>query len=186
MAKGARASSIKTNNAALKKKVFGPVETSRTERLSAKLLELASQPKPEQVKEYVAMDVQESMHDFPSELWPLLIESASYLRSPDCPCRRIQAGRWYSYPNAYSHSWPNINLTLFLQIWMWIRIPQKPRRARSLARAESKRGGVAAKPQLSFRNIRRGTGLASQRGRNETLVQYSNGYNVVMLWGVVS
>jgi hypothetical protein len=56
MAKGARASSIKTNNKALKKNVFGPVETARTERLSAKLLELASQPKPERVKEDVVMD----------------------------------------------------------------------------------------------------------------------------------
>lgn len=60
MAKGARASSIKTNNAALKKKVFGPVETSRTERLSAKLLELIAQPKPERPKKDVSMEVDES------------------------------------------------------------------------------------------------------------------------------
>lgn len=46
MAKGARASTIKSNNARLKANVFGPVETARTERLSAKLLELASAPKP--------------------------------------------------------------------------------------------------------------------------------------------
>jgi len=46
MAKGARASSRKANNSKLKSKVFGPVETERTARLSAKLLELASQPKP--------------------------------------------------------------------------------------------------------------------------------------------
>lgn len=46
MAKGARASTIKSNNAKLKAKVFGPVETARTERLSARLLELASAPKP--------------------------------------------------------------------------------------------------------------------------------------------
>lgn len=46
MGKSARASAIKKNNSALKKRVFGPVEMARSERLSAKLLELASQPKP--------------------------------------------------------------------------------------------------------------------------------------------
>jgi hypothetical protein len=46
MAKSARASKVKTNNSKLKSRVFGPIETARTERLSAKLLELASQPKP--------------------------------------------------------------------------------------------------------------------------------------------
>ena len=46
MAKSARASSVKKKNQKLKKNVFGPVETARNERQSAKLLELASQPKP--------------------------------------------------------------------------------------------------------------------------------------------
>jgi len=46
MAKGARASTNKANNQKLKANVFGPVENARTERLSAKLLELASQPRP--------------------------------------------------------------------------------------------------------------------------------------------
>lgn len=46
MAKSARATSIKKNKSGLKKKVFGPVEAARNERLSAKLLELAQQPKP--------------------------------------------------------------------------------------------------------------------------------------------
>lgn len=46
MAKGARASKVKMNNSKLKSRVFGPIETARTERLSAKLLALASQPKP--------------------------------------------------------------------------------------------------------------------------------------------
>ncbi|KAK5112676.1 hypothetical protein LTR85_011187 [Meristemomyces frigidus] len=46
MAKGARASSIKKNKTGLKKRVFGPVEIARSERLSAKLLALAQQPKP--------------------------------------------------------------------------------------------------------------------------------------------
>ena len=48
MAKSARASGIKKNKAVLKKRVFGPVETARNERLNAKLLELAKQPKPAQ------------------------------------------------------------------------------------------------------------------------------------------
>ncbi len=47
MAKSSRASSRKANNQRLKAKVFGPVETERNARLSAKLLELAAAPKPE-------------------------------------------------------------------------------------------------------------------------------------------
>lgn len=59
MAKSARASKIKTNNSKLKSRVFGPVETARTERLSAKLLELASQPRPNKNNiDDVAMDVE--------------------------------------------------------------------------------------------------------------------------------
>jgi hypothetical protein len=46
MAKSSRASNKKANNVRLKSGVFGPVEDARTERLSAKLLELASQPRP--------------------------------------------------------------------------------------------------------------------------------------------
>ena len=51
MAKGARASTNKANSQKLKANVFGPVENARTERLSAKLLELASQPKPKPAKD---------------------------------------------------------------------------------------------------------------------------------------
>jgi hypothetical protein len=58
MAKGARASTRKANNAKLKSRVFGPVETARTERLSAKLLELAAQPRK---KEDVPMEIQDGM-----------------------------------------------------------------------------------------------------------------------------
>jgi len=60
MAKGARASTIKSNNAKLKANVFGPVETARTERLSARLLELASAPKPAR-EEPVMKDVEEDV-----------------------------------------------------------------------------------------------------------------------------
>lgn len=47
MAKSARSSQIKNNNQRLKKTVFGPVEDARAARLSAKLLEIVSQPKPQ-------------------------------------------------------------------------------------------------------------------------------------------
>jgi len=46
MAKSSRASTLKSNNQRLKRNVFGPVEAARAERLSAKLLALASEPKP--------------------------------------------------------------------------------------------------------------------------------------------
>ncbi|KAK5166234.1 uncharacterized protein LTR77_008495 [Saxophila tyrrhenica] len=55
MAKSARASVKKRNNQALKRKVFGPAETARNDRLSAKLMELAQQPKPPRPE----MDVEE-------------------------------------------------------------------------------------------------------------------------------
>ncbi|KAJ5783682.1 uncharacterized protein N7518_009359 [Penicillium psychrosexuale] len=47
MAKSVRASVSKRNRANLRKKVFGPLVDARTERLAAKLQELASQPRPE-------------------------------------------------------------------------------------------------------------------------------------------
>ncbi|KAJ6787732.1 hypothetical protein PWT90_03480 [Aphanocladium album] len=47
MAKSGRSSTRKANNRRLAASVFGPAETARAERLSAKLLELAKQPKPE-------------------------------------------------------------------------------------------------------------------------------------------
>lgn len=46
MAKSVRASVSKRNSAKLRATVFGPVDAARTGRLSAKLQELASQPKP--------------------------------------------------------------------------------------------------------------------------------------------
>lgn len=45
MAKSARSSVRKRNNATLRAKVFGPVYDARTARLSAKLLEIAATPK---------------------------------------------------------------------------------------------------------------------------------------------
>jgi len=57
MAKGARASTKKANHQKLKSRVFGPVETERTERLSAKLLQLASTPRPTQ-KDARDMDIE--------------------------------------------------------------------------------------------------------------------------------
>ena len=44
MAKGLRSSRTKVNNSKLRSKIFGPVEDERKQRLSAKLLELASKP----------------------------------------------------------------------------------------------------------------------------------------------
>ncbi|KKY20668.1 hypothetical protein UCDDS831_g04715 [Diplodia seriata] len=60
MAKGSRSSVRKTNNQALKRKVFGPVETARTERLSQKLLELAQQPAPSKNEMEVEKDEPEN------------------------------------------------------------------------------------------------------------------------------
>ncbi|KOS16676.1 hypothetical protein ESCO_004606 [Escovopsis weberi] len=47
MAKSSRSSTRKANNRRLASNVFGPAEDARRERLSAKLMELAKQPKPD-------------------------------------------------------------------------------------------------------------------------------------------
>lgn len=62
MAKSARASVRKRNNAKLRAKIFGPASDARTERLSAKLQELVNAPKPEEEK---AMDLDEQKEQDP-------------------------------------------------------------------------------------------------------------------------
>lgn len=47
MAKSSRSSTKKFNNQRKAASIFGPAESARAERLSARLLELAKQPKPE-------------------------------------------------------------------------------------------------------------------------------------------
>ena len=56
MAKGLRASTKKANRTQLRSLVFGPVEEARKERLSAKLLEVASKPQ-------LAVEEEEKMAD---------------------------------------------------------------------------------------------------------------------------
>lgn len=51
MAKGLRSSRNKSNKSKLRSNVFGPTEAARKERLSAKLLELVSQPKSKEKDE---------------------------------------------------------------------------------------------------------------------------------------
>ena len=55
MAKGLRSSTKKANKAVLRRRVFGPVEDARKERLSAKLLELASKSRPKTTEVDVQM-----------------------------------------------------------------------------------------------------------------------------------
>ncbi|RAL07723.1 DUF2423 domain-containing protein [Aspergillus homomorphus CBS 101889] len=56
MAKSGRASVIKRNRASLRATVFAPAVDARTERLSAKLQELAAQPKPNESKSKMELD----------------------------------------------------------------------------------------------------------------------------------
>lgn len=62
MAKGLRASTRKKNNAALRERLFGPAIDARTERLSAKLQELAAKPRPDQER-IMEVDGQQSNED---------------------------------------------------------------------------------------------------------------------------
>ncbi|TLD05643.1 hypothetical protein E2P81_ATG10584 [Venturia nashicola] len=73
MAKGLRASRIKKNNQALSKRVFGPVEAARNERLSAKLLALAQQPKPPREE----MEIEKGMHIRHSNVRTRMIDKVS-------------------------------------------------------------------------------------------------------------
>jgi hypothetical protein len=67
MAKGLRASVTKRNKAKLRSRVFGPVEAARTERLSAKLMELVQQPKPTRDTEMLQVDGQSVGEDKSTE-----------------------------------------------------------------------------------------------------------------------
>ncbi|KAK5109503.1 hypothetical protein LTR62_006955 [Meristemomyces frigidus] len=58
MAKSARSSAIKKNNTQLKKRVFGPAVAARQNRLNAKLMALASQPKPPKAE--IEVEVEEN------------------------------------------------------------------------------------------------------------------------------
>lgn len=71
MAKSSRATSTKKNNRALKKHVFGPVEAARTERLSAKLLEIAAQPKPSRPGQEKEKEMEGVEGEFASFISPL-------------------------------------------------------------------------------------------------------------------
>lgn len=51
MAKSLRSRIKKSNKTCLRQKVYGPIEHARKERLSAKLLELASQPRDNAVQD---------------------------------------------------------------------------------------------------------------------------------------
>jgi hypothetical protein len=67
MAKSARASTRKRNNANLRTKVFGPAHDARLERLSTKLQEIANAPKPETEKE-MEIDGKEQQADPETDL----------------------------------------------------------------------------------------------------------------------
>jgi hypothetical protein len=171
MAKGARASTKKANNARLKAGVFGPVESARNERLSAKLLELASQPKPK--KEDVAMEVQGSNSDYllgnkSSRKILGLTEENNAVPVSD----KKQAEGKFGFPGALP-SWSSAfishsRLTVRFQIWKLMEMFPRTIPNRNQASTVSKRSEVAAKPQSSFLSTRKAQRVANQKGRNRT------------------
>ncbi|KAK5162386.1 hypothetical protein LTR04_003899 [Oleoguttula sp. CCFEE 6159] len=82
MAKSSRSSVRKTNNAKLKSRVFGPVEAARTQRLSARLLDLASQSKPPRTEMEVEKDSKEQSNTEAAESEPAAEGASSQLLSP--------------------------------------------------------------------------------------------------------
>lgn len=63
MAKSARSSRTKAHRASLRSNIFGPAATARAERLSQKLMEVVSQPKPHKPLKPEKMDVDRGMTD---------------------------------------------------------------------------------------------------------------------------
>ena len=95
MAKSARASTRKRNNANLRTKVFGPAFDARTERLSAKLQEIANTPKPEEDKQMEVDGVKqadaENIRNTKAQGWsPVLLQSCSNERSNNCTDEAMQ------------------------------------------------------------------------------------------------
>ncbi|KAM7223612.1 Protein of unknown function (DUF2423) domain containing protein [Rhypophila decipiens] len=88
MAKSARSSQIKTNNQKLKKNVFGPVEEARTARLSARLLELASQPKAQKDVEMQVVEGEETKTETAEKT-----EEAMEVDSGSKPASKRKSGR---------------------------------------------------------------------------------------------
>jgi hypothetical protein len=97
MAKGARASTRKRNNAALRAKVFGPAVDARTARLSAKLQELVSRPKPaeERVMEVDSMTEEVKEQGSPSTNDANLIDGDKTVNGkPDLSPRECLTASW--------------------------------------------------------------------------------------------
>ncbi|POS82732.1 hypothetical protein EPUL_003541 [Erysiphe pulchra] len=94
MAKGARASTRKVKKAKLRGEIFGPQVTARTERLSAKLLAIAAQPKPARNIKEIEMEIednskQEEEMDIDSEV------PNTTLRSKSAGRNRVEKRRSY-------------------------------------------------------------------------------------------
>lgn len=116
MAKSARASTRKRNNANLRTKVFKPVEDARLARLSAKLQEIADAPKPETEKE-MDVDGKEQEADPETEIaqddkdeamqWAAVTSSSKHTRGKKSfgkivkktPKRRVKAKSQMVFPS---------------------------------------------------------------------------------------
>jgi hypothetical protein len=70
MAKGLRATTKKNNRTKIRSRVYAPVDQARTARLSAKLLELASQPRA--AKTDMEVDPERGMSDLSAQISPSL------------------------------------------------------------------------------------------------------------------
>ncbi|SPQ26046.1 7e3172d8-42e1-492b-a18a-687595617700 [Thermothielavioides terrestris] len=94
MAKSSRASTIKKNNQRLKKNVFGPVEAARAERLSAKLLALAAQPKPQRDVEMNEAPTDESKDTATEKMDTMDVDGAKPAsKKPNSKRKRVEKRR---------------------------------------------------------------------------------------------
>lgn len=156
MAKSSRASTRKANNQRLKENVFGPVEDARQQRLAAKLLEIASQPKPVPEKE---------MKDTPEE--DASEEKAAHEHKGDSKRTPLN---WHprTWRGIHDASEIPTDVLRLKQQWTSTQQPSLPSRRRARSSSDGARN-----PTLCFQSLV--TGRRSRKGSDLMAVVQSRG-----------
>jgi hypothetical protein len=94
MGKSSRASTRKANNRELKSKVFGPVESARTKRLSAKLLEIVQQSKPEAETKMEGVAAEGEGIETPNRVLACMLRLTGWLTSWGISRHRRHRTKW--------------------------------------------------------------------------------------------
>lgn len=126
MAKSIRASVSKRNRATLRKNFFGPIVDARTERLHAKLQEIANQPRPEasEKSKKAQAEVEAGMwFSLPSRIQAHVLQTKQQRPSLD---RRVSL-----LPTRYIRDMFESQALTYSQL-LWMSTPKSPRAPRKL------------------------------------------------------